>query len=329
MPLALSLLFGVIPMLFFAWLVYWLDRYEKEPRLLLGGVFAWGALVAAGGAYALNTLFGLGVFLYTSDQAAADLATGTLIAPFFEEGLKALAVFLVFLVARREFDSIVDGIVYAAIVALGFAATENTLYIYRDGFQTAGYSGLLAMSFVRVVLVGWQHPFYTAFTGIGLAAARLSPRSEVRLLAPAIGLVLAIFTHAMHNFLAVTLPGFGGFVLGTAIDWSGWSLMLLFALWALYREQRWLAEHLREEVGLGTISPAQYKTACSMLNQAIARFGALFNGRFRVTRRFYQVCAELAFKKHQRQALGEEGGNSPIIDRLRGELASLSPHALD
>ena len=56
MGILLSLFFGFVPMLLFAWLIYWLDRYEKEPKVLLGGVFLWGAVVAAGGAFLVNTL---------------------------------------------------------------------------------------------------------------------------------------------------------------------------------------------------------------------------------------------------------------------------------
>lgn len=46
MGLILSLFLGVIPAFVYAMFVYWLDRYEKEPILLLGGVFIWGAVVA-------------------------------------------------------------------------------------------------------------------------------------------------------------------------------------------------------------------------------------------------------------------------------------------
>ena len=45
----LSILLGYIPAFVYAGFVYWLDRYEKEPLPLLGGVFMWGALVAAAG----------------------------------------------------------------------------------------------------------------------------------------------------------------------------------------------------------------------------------------------------------------------------------------
>lgn len=41
-PLLTALFFGFIPCFFFAAILYWLDRYEKEPKLLLIGVFLWG-----------------------------------------------------------------------------------------------------------------------------------------------------------------------------------------------------------------------------------------------------------------------------------------------
>ncbi len=328
MPVLLSIFFGFVPMFFFAAFVYWLDRYEKEPKILLGGVFIWGAIIAAGAAFIINTVLGMGVYLFTNSEAVTDLTTGSLIAPVIEESLKGLAVLGVFLVFRREFDSLLDGIIYAAVTALGFAATENAYYIYHYGYEQDGYSGLLALVFIRVILVGWQHPFYTAFIGIGLAAARLNRRAAVRMAAPVLGWCVAVFTHAVHNTLAHALEGAVGLAISTMVDWSGWLFMLVVIALAAYNEQRYIAVQLREEVGLGLISPQQYRTACSALAQSMARLSAALSGRWRATNAFYQLTAELAHKKHQRGLLGDEGGNSEIIQRLRAELASLATHAL-
>ena len=60
-----SLFFGFVPMFMFAAFVNWLDRYEKEPKLLLGAAFVWGAVIAAGGAFILNTAFGIGIYALT------------------------------------------------------------------------------------------------------------------------------------------------------------------------------------------------------------------------------------------------------------------------
>jgi RsiW-degrading membrane proteinase PrsW (M82 family) len=322
-----ALFFGFVPMFIFAYILYWLDRYEKEPIPLLIGVFAWGMFVAAGGAYVLNTLFGITVFTVTGSEVASDIATGSISAPFIEESLKGMAVLLVFWLFRREFDSILDGIVYAGIAALGFAATENVLYIWR-GYAAEGWGGLFQLVFIRVILVGWQHPFYTAFIGIGFAVARMNRSWLAKIAGPLMGFGMAMFFHSAHNTLA-GIPILGDLTcfVGSFLDWSGVFFMFLIILWATWMEQRNIINHLREEVQSGVISAAQYRTACSAWAQAFARLIGLVSGRFMATSRFYQVCGELAHKKQQLIKVGDEGGNSAIIQRYRAELARLAPKA--
>jgi RsiW-degrading membrane proteinase PrsW (M82 family) len=325
MALLVSFFFGFAPMLLFAWILYWLDRYEKEPILLIGGVFTWGVVVAAGGAFIINTLLGLGVYMFTNNPFATDFATGSIIAPIVEESLKGLAVLMVFFVFRKEFDSVLDGIVYAGIAALGFAATENFYYIYSYGYTEGGWEGLWFLVFVRVILVGWQHPFYTAFFGIGLALARMNRSWLVKIGAPLVGFGLAMFTHGMHNTLATFMSGLGGLLIGTAIDWTGWFFMFIVIIIAIYGERKILRKYLWEEVKAGVMNQAQYQVATSAWRQSFARLNALFNGRFRATRRFYQVCAELAHKKEQAVKAGDAGGNREIIEKYRAELSRLAP----
>ena len=174
MAFVVSFLFSFIPMFMFAVIVYWLDRYEKEPLRLLGGVFLWGAVIAAAGAFIINTIFGVGIYLVTDSEGTANMMTGSLIAPIVEEILKGFAVMLIFFIFRDEFDSVMDGIVYASVAALGFAATENLHYIYNLGYLESGWEGLFSMVLIRDIVVSWQHPFYTAFTGIGFALSRLN-----------------------------------------------------------------------------------------------------------------------------------------------------------
>ncbi len=324
----ISLFLGFGPVFFFAYLVYWIDRYEKEPLLLLGAVFLWGAVVAAGTAFVVNTLLGLTIYVATGSQGLTDVATGSLFAPPIEETLKGFAVLLVFLIFRKEFDTILDGIVYASIAALGFAATENAFYIFSYGYTQNGFTGILGVAFVRVILVGWQHPFFTSFIGIGFAIARLNRSWAVKILAPLAGWILAILAHSLHNTLTTFLGGIVGLAATSIVDWSGWVLMFIFVLWALHREQTWIVRQLREEVNLGVISPVQYKTACSSIAQTIARMQALFSGKYLATSRFYQAAAELAFKKEQLADFGDENGNRALIERLRAELSLLSKAAV-
>ncbi|HEY2739337.1 MAG TPA: PrsW family intramembrane metalloprotease [Thermoanaerobaculia bacterium] len=325
--LALLLSFG--PALACAAAVYWLDRYEKEPAVLLGAVFGWGAVVAIAGALLAQFALEGATALATGSRQAADFAGTTLFAPFTEETLKGVAVLVVFVVVRHELDSVLDGIVYAAVTALGFAATEDFFYLLGAGVGQ-GVHGLLGLFVLRVVLGIWDHPFYTSFIGIGLAVSRLSRSLPVRWLAPPAGWAAALGFHALHNTLATfseKVPALGAVMF--FLDWSGWLLMGLLILLAIRREARLVGVHLAEEVESGRLTLAQYRTAVSRWGRSGACLRAMTRGRLRTTSRFYQVCGELAHKKEQLASLGDEGCNTALVEELRTELAGLSGEAVE
>jgi hypothetical protein len=147
----------------------------------------------------------------------------------------------------------------------------------------------------------------------------------VKILAPILGLAIAMFTHAFHNTVATFITGLGGLALSTIVDWTGWLFMLGITIWATAYEQRYLRRHLWDEVAAGIISRPQYAVAVSAWKQMGTRFAALFGGRLRTTARFFQVCGELAHKKEQLLKVGDEGGNTAIVQSLRAELARLAP----
>jgi len=324
MGVLLSIFLGVAPMALYALALTWFDRYEKEPPLLLFGVFMWGAIVAAGSALIINTVFDLGLMFATGSEALASIGTAVFVAPLVEETVKGLAVFGVFLYFRHEFDSTLDGILYGSMVGFGFAAAENVNYIF-SGFSEGGLAGLTFTTFIRAIVIAFLHATLTSFTGIGLAAARLN-QGWVRWVAPFLGYLTAIFAHGFHNALASTGSLLICF-LGSVIDWLGFFGMLAFILYLVWREGQIMREHLREEVGLGHLSEAQYRTACSVFGQMAARWGALAGGRWRLTAQLYDKCGELAFKKYQRKRVGAEAGSEAQIAQLRGEIATLSARA--
>src|SRR6185436_7726279 len=113
---------------------------------------------------------------------------------------KGLAVFGIFFFLRREFDGVVDGIIYGTFAALGFAATENVMYYARAGLaETLGHQqGALTTAFVlRGVLSPWGHPLYTSMTGIGFGIARETQRAWMRWFAPLFGYLMAAVLHAV------------------------------------------------------------------------------------------------------------------------------------
>jgi hypothetical protein len=171
-----------------------------------------------------------------------------------------------------------------------------------------------------------MHPFFTAFTGIGLAIARLSRNMLAKIVAVPAGYAIAVTAHAFHNTFSGLIGGVGGFVAGTFVDYIGYAAMLLFIIWMVVYERNILKRNLREEVTNGLISQNQYNSATSFF-QTNAHLSALTSGTFRSTARFYQVCGELAHKKEQLAKLGEESGNTKIIEKLRAEMIQLAPQA--
>lgn len=318
----LALLLSFAAAFLYAAILYFLDRFEKEPKRLLVAAFAWGAVVATVGAMVGTIVLQMGVHAFTGDAEMAEVTGMVLFAPIVEELTKGLAVLLVFLFFRHEFDSVLDGMIYGGITALGFAATENVLYLYFRGYQEHGLGGMLGLFLLRVVLGGWSHAAFTACFGAGLALARLSRNPLVRIGAPLAGLAVAMAMHALHNAMATFLGaefGLGGLALTLAVDWIGWAAVFVLFLLALNQERTWLLRYLPEEVSLGTISEAHLRIARSLRAQFRARL------RIRGARPFYQACAELAQKKHQLATMGEECGNTARIEALRARLRAMTP----
>jgi hypothetical protein len=122
------------------------------------------------------------------------------------------------------------------------------------------------------------------------------------------------------------IGGLEGLAAGTLMDYVGYAVMLAFIIWMIVTERNILKKHLRDEVTNGRMSQQQYNTATSFF-QANAHLSALTSGTFLPTSRFYQVCGELAHKKEQLAKLGDESGNTAIIEKLRAEMVQLSPRA--
>jgi len=320
--IALSVLFGLIPMAILAGLLTLFDRYEREPPLLMLGVFLWGFFISAGVAIIFNTIFGISLFAFTGDENLANIGTAVLSAPLVEESVKGLAVLIVFIYFRHEFDSVLDGVLYGSLVGFGFAAAENINYIF-SGFQQAGPQGLVLLIFIRVVMIPFLHATLTAFTGIGLAIGRLN-NGFWRFAGPGLGYLAAIFLHFTHNLLASTGSELIC-LLGSALDWLGFLGMFIFILFLVWREGKIMREQLLEEVRLGHLSDEQYQITCSLTGQLRRRWAALAGGRWRQTAELYDACGELAFKKYQLARLGPTRERDALakIERLRAQLDQL------
>jgi RsiW-degrading membrane proteinase PrsW (M82 family) len=319
-----SVVMGILPMMIYASILWWLDRWEKEPLPLLAAAFIWGFIPSAIIALIAQIILGFPTSAVFGEHGLGyELFSGSIIAPITEEGVKAIAVLLIFIVFYREFDSPLDGIIYGSLAGFGFAAIENILYFVSSGSEDASSLGCLI--FMRAFLFGLNHAFFTSLTGLGFALARYQKNILLKLLIPALGLMAAMIAHGIHNGL-VTF-GIVGLPLAVLADWFGILGVFVVILVSLYYEAKWIKQYLSEEVQLGTLTAAQAATAGSFSGRIGSNFASLGGGLggWWKTRRFYQQCSELAYKKHQLNKMGDEGGNLALIEKLRAEVRGLSP----
>ncbi len=323
-----AILFALAASFGLAWLyalvLYWADRHEKEPKRLLLGMFLWGSMVAIPASLIFSLTLDAGIAAVVQAPSAQEYLTLSLTAPLVEESTKGLALLLLFLFAAHEVDSLFDGIVYAALVGLGFEALENALYLIGAWAQ-GGAGDYLTLLVLRLGLFGFTHAFFTSLTGLGLTVAHLYARRRWSWLAVPVGWLAAVLAHSWHNAMLATRSAWC--LLSVLADWTGLFALLGIAWWALRREARWLREHLAAEVAEGLITPAQYHTACAPARRAQAIRQARRAGEGPATAAFYARLAKLAFLKAQAARNGLTPQRAQRLAQLRQEIAQLAAKA--
>ena len=296
--LLIGMICATIPVPIYVTLVLWIDRYEAEPLWLLSTAFCWGALVAVFIAYILNTGVELSVAAVTRNAQAAHTAGAVISAPIVEESAKALILFIIFFWKKDEFDGVIDGIVYAALVALGFAMTENIQYYGQAVLHGGGV--LTATFFIRGFMAPFSHPLFTSMTGIGLGLARQTTNQAVKFITPVIGLLTAMAMHAIWNGSAA-VGGILGFLLTYVVFMvPAFLIILIVIIFSLRREGRIVREFLLADLQRGMLRQQEYEQLCSIGKRMGASFNALSRGgvaHWRASRQFNQIGSELAFHR--------------------------------
>jgi RsiW-degrading membrane proteinase PrsW (M82 family) len=317
-----SIIAAAIPTLLYVALIYWVDRYEKEPWWLLTAAFLWGAIPSILVAFLFNAVLSLPVYLFAGESTGGTLAAN-LIAPPVEESIKGLALLGIFFLWRHEIDSPLDGIIYGAMVGMGFGMVENVYYFVSQYYE-AGAQAWQINILVRGVVFGLNHALFTSMTGLGIATARMSTDRSARVFLPVAGWMMAIMLHFLHN--ASVQSGNLLCLVALISDWGGVGLTLAIIVWALVQERRWIREYLAEEVSVGTLTTRQYETACSGRKRTWHNLRLLFSrglAAYRKAAHFYYRCSELAYKKHHFSLFGDQKNKERII-MLRREIAELS-----
>jgi RsiW-degrading membrane proteinase PrsW (M82 family) len=234
-----SAIIAYLPVAIYLAVPYIVDRYDPEPWWALAGVFAWGALFATGVSAVLNTIVGM----IPDDPAVGGFLSSALAAPVFEEATKGLAILGMVVFLRKEFDGVVDGIIYGTFAGIGFAATENVIY-YMRFHQSLGASGMDNIFVLRGMVTPWLHPMFTAMTGIGFGLAREKGGDAAKFLYPIGGYFVAVFMHAWWNGMPQVMgclsPSLGGItqilnlIIGVLMALAFFGLIC----WLVYRKAR-------------------------------------------------------------------------------------------
>jgi RsiW-degrading membrane proteinase PrsW (M82 family) len=319
--------FAAAPVYIVLWL--WLDRYDPEPAWALIGGLLWGAGAATFVAIVLNTVFEGVMKELTQNAEIASFLSASISAPFVEEGAKGLAVLLIFLFLRREFDGVLDGIVYAGVIALGFAATENVLY-YGRSLASGGFGKLAAVFVLRGVLGPFCHAVFTSMTGIGCGIARNSQNWFVRIAAPIMGYGCAVFLHFLWNTLAGVAGTPAALLVIYFLLWVPlFFVFLVVVIWMGYRESKLIQRMLALEVVRGLLTEHQAAIVASWPKRVGWVLGSLGNPtRLRARRGFLRAATRLALSYwHAERAIaaGGETVSSGLVPIYRADVARLQP----
>jgi RsiW-degrading membrane proteinase PrsW (M82 family) len=181
------LLFATTPVFIIIIYIYLKDKYEREPKRLMLFNFLFGAIVSI----IITT------FLYVIIDIQLPLRNKTSV---FEQFIKAFFVvglteeFSKYIIVRyyaqphKEFNEPFDGIVYAVMVSMGFAATENIMYVFQGGIETAVIRAFTAVP---------AHAIFAILMGYFMGKAKFSNN---RVILNLTGLLLAALFHGTYDF---------------------------------------------------------------------------------------------------------------------------------
>ena len=181
------LLLAIAPVLAILIYIYVQDKHEKEPRRLLLLSFLFGAIISIIIVFLLY--FFTGRLIPVTDQFSVgqQFIQAFVVVALAEEFSKYVIV-KYYAQPKKAFNEPYDGIIYAVMVSMGFACTENIMYVLDGGYQT----GIL-----RAFTAVPAHATFGVLMGFYMGKAKFS-KNRLRL--NLMGLLLATIFHGAYDF---------------------------------------------------------------------------------------------------------------------------------
>jgi protease PrsW len=179
---------AIAPGLAIIWFIYNKDAYDKEPKKYLLVSFILGMLSTLPAVLIQMTAGVVFGSIGSSSSILFYAFNAFVIVGCSEEGSK-FAMLRLYAYPKKTFDEPFDGIVYAVMVAMGFATLENIGYVYQHGIGTA---------IVRMFLSVPAHAAFAVIMGYYTGLAKFNKEKATGLISK--GLMLAIFFHGSFDF---------------------------------------------------------------------------------------------------------------------------------
>lgn len=313
---------ALVPLSIVFWGIRWIDRWEPEPRAALAFAFLWGAGASVLIALAVDAEIQIYIAALGGPDDAFEFFQAAVQAPIVEEVAKGLGVLILFYGVRRHFDGPVDGIVYAAWVAGGFAFTENILY-FGVAFVDGGPLG--ETFFVRGIMSPFAHVMFTAFIGAALGFAARRPGVIAPLGWFVLGLIPAIGLHAFWNGALFFVGDFYGYYLLVQVP----MFLVAVGLVALLRaqERRLTHERLSEYAAAGWFHPQEVAMIGTREGRRAAKQWAQRYNVWPLMKQFIRDATSLAYARQRilgdRDRIGAQADEAALLARV-----SAARHAL-
>ncbi|MEM1442639.1 MAG: PrsW family intramembrane metalloprotease [Verrucomicrobiota bacterium] len=253
-----------------------------------------------------------------------ELYEASIVAPISEEITKGIGLLLIFWIFRHQIHSILDGLIYGSMIGFGFSAVENVLYFAGQ----ADPAGLMLLFFLRAFVFGMLHALFTGLFGVGMALGKFSKNRFLKIFWPAIGLTLAIVTHALHNYFA-TIGGdhilFAVIGVGLGMIWFTATVGI-----CLFHENRWIRIHLADEVTDGVLFAEQAIDTAKFWTRSSLSFLHEGLDAFR-RKRLFREATKLAYEKQRQTYFGSTPESDARIETHRSRVRDLSrkdPHVV-
>jgi RsiW-degrading membrane proteinase PrsW (M82 family) len=192
--LIILFLLALVPALVLLWYLRHVDRYEPEPWRLIGLTFLAGCLSVIPTAAVERSLMPIpwDGFWGTVYQA---FVVAALTEEFFKGAFAHMAIWW-----RQDFNEVLDGLVYYGMAHMGFAVTENILYVFTTGDGSVEHALMTAL--VRAATAVPMHVVVGMIMGYHAGRSRYANSFGQKLKHALNSLVLPILLHGIYDVAA-------------------------------------------------------------------------------------------------------------------------------